>query len=131
MCDPSADPRSRLGRVFHARLLAADAERDAAAHALREHYAAGRLELDELEARLGRVYGARTHGQLARAFGRLPEAGARRRRLLLAYLAVAALLVGLLAWLAARRVVWPLVRLAVKLAVRRALFHRRRLLSRA
>ena len=45
-------------------LRASDAEREAAANALREHGAAGRLDVEELEQRVGAAYAARTHGEL-------------------------------------------------------------------
>jgi len=50
-----------------------DAERDAAAADLGEHYVAGRLTLDELHHRLGDVFSARTYGQLTRIMADLPR----------------------------------------------------------
>jgi hypothetical protein len=52
-----------------------DAERDAAATDLGEHYAAGRLTLDELDERLGAVFSAKTLGQLSRIMADLPGPG--------------------------------------------------------
>ncbi len=52
-----------------------DAERDAAATDLGEHYAAGRLTLDELNERLDSVFAAKTLGQLTRIMGDLPGPG--------------------------------------------------------
>jgi len=52
-----------------------DAERDAAATDLGEHYAAGRLTLDELNERLDAVFSARTFGQLNRIMADLPGPG--------------------------------------------------------
>jgi hypothetical protein len=52
-----------------------DAERDAAATDLGEHYAAGRLTLDELNERLDAVFSARTFGQLTRIMADLPWTG--------------------------------------------------------
>jgi len=49
-----------------------DAERDAAATDLGEHYAAGRLTLDELNERLDAVFAAKTNGQLIRIMADLP-----------------------------------------------------------
>jgi DUF1707 SHOCT-like domain len=49
-----------------------DAERDAAAADLGEHYAAGRLTLDELHERLGAVFSAKTYGQLGPVMADLP-----------------------------------------------------------
>jgi len=53
-----------------------DAERDAAAADLGEHYAAGRLSLDELSERLDAVFAAKTLGQLSSIMEDLP--GPRR-----------------------------------------------------
>jgi DUF1707 SHOCT-like domain len=52
-----------------------DAERDAAATDLGEHYVAGRLTLDELNERLDAVFSARTFGQLNRIMADLPGPG--------------------------------------------------------
>jgi hypothetical protein len=52
-----------------------DAERDAAAADLGEHYAAGRLNLDELHERLDAVLAAKTFGQLTRIMADLPGPG--------------------------------------------------------
>lgn len=49
-----------------------DAERDAAASDLGEHYAAGRLTLDELHERLDAAFSAKTLGQLTRVMADLP-----------------------------------------------------------
>lgn len=49
-----------------------DAERDAAASELGEHYAAGRLTLDELRERLDLVLAARTRGDLTHVLADLP-----------------------------------------------------------
>jgi DNA-binding MarR family transcriptional regulator len=46
---------------------AGDADRDAAAAALSEHFAQGRLTLDELDARLDAALTATTHGELSQA----------------------------------------------------------------
>src|SRR5260370_35818264 len=74
-------PRPRGGP--HA-LRIGDAERDAAAADLGEHYAAGRLTLDELNERLDAVFSSKTFGQLTRIMADLPGPGrllwrARRR----------------------------------------------------
>jgi DNA-binding PadR family transcriptional regulator len=53
-------------------LRAGDADRDAAAAALSEHFAQGRLTLDELNARLDAALTATTHGELSRATQDLP-----------------------------------------------------------
>jgi hypothetical protein len=55
-------------------LRAGDADRDAAAAALSDHFAQGRLTLDELNARLDAALTATTHGELSRATRDLPAA---------------------------------------------------------
>ena len=50
-----------------------DADRDAAAAALGEHFAQGRLTLDELDARLDATLTATTHGELSQATWDLPD----------------------------------------------------------
>ena len=60
-----------------------DADRDAAAGQLREHYAAGRLSLGEFQDRLDAVYRAQTARELGMATDSLPHEGVvipRRRR---------------------------------------------------
>lgn len=52
-----------------------DAERDAAAADLGEHYAAGRLNLDELNVRLDAVFSSKTFGQISRVMADLPGPG--------------------------------------------------------
>ena len=52
-----------------------DAERDAAAADLGEHFTAGRLTLEELHERLAAVFAAKTFGQLARIMSDLPGPG--------------------------------------------------------
>jgi hypothetical protein len=49
-----------------------DAERDAAAADLGDHFVAGRLSLDELHERLDDVFSAKTRGQLSRVMADLP-----------------------------------------------------------
>ncbi len=50
-----------------------DAERDAAAADLGEHFAQGRLTADEHAERLEQVWGAKTRGEIAPIFGDLPS----------------------------------------------------------
>jgi DNA-binding MarR family transcriptional regulator len=50
-----------------------DADRDAAAAALGEHFAQGRLTLDELDARLHATLTAATYGELSQATRDLPD----------------------------------------------------------
>jgi DNA-binding PadR family transcriptional regulator len=52
---------------------AGDADRDAAAAALGEHFAQGRLTLDELSSRLDATLAATTHGELSEAAQDLPD----------------------------------------------------------
>jgi DNA-binding MarR family transcriptional regulator len=52
---------------------AGDADRNAAAAALGEHFAQGRLTLDELNARLDATLTATTHGELSQAARDLPD----------------------------------------------------------
>jgi DNA-binding MarR family transcriptional regulator len=52
---------------------AGDTDRDAAAAALGEHFAQGRLTLDELNARLEATLTATTHGELSQAARDLPH----------------------------------------------------------
>jgi hypothetical protein len=52
--------------------LASDAERERCAQALRDHAAAGRLEVSELEERLSLAYGAKYRVQLRMALRHLP-----------------------------------------------------------
>jgi DNA-binding MarR family transcriptional regulator len=78
--DPMAPgPQMRIG----------DSDRDAAAAALGEHFAQGRLSLAELDERLGAAFTATTRGEISRATWDLPEVavlasppvvGLRRRR---------------------------------------------------
>ncbi len=54
-------------------MRASDAERELTADALREHFAAGRLDTDELAQRIDAVYAARTVKELAAALSDLPD----------------------------------------------------------
>jgi hypothetical protein len=54
-------------------MRASDADRDAATAALGEHFAQGRLTLDELSARLDVTLTATTHGELSQAAQDLPD----------------------------------------------------------
>lgn len=60
----AAGPGSRIG----------DSEREAAAASLREHYARGRLSLDEFQQRLDAVFAAKTNVDLAKITSDLPYA---------------------------------------------------------
>jgi hypothetical protein len=52
-----------------------DAEREAAAAEVREHFASGRLNQDELDERLTSVFAAKTRGDLNALFTDLPSGG--------------------------------------------------------
>ena len=54
-------------------MRAGDADRDAVAAALSEHFAHGRLTLDELTARLDATLTATTHGELSQVTWDLPD----------------------------------------------------------
>jgi Domain of unknown function (DUF1707) len=54
-----------------------DAEREAAAAEVREHFASGRLTQDELNERLDQAFAAKTRGDLNGVFTDLPSAGWR------------------------------------------------------
>ena len=64
------DPALRIGT----------AERERAASALSEHFAAGRIDQDELEERLTKAYAARTGADLIDLFTDLPGPAAPARR---------------------------------------------------
>jgi hypothetical protein len=59
---------------------ASDGERDAAVTALRDHAAAGRLALDELEERIQAALTATTRADLETLFADLPDSRRLRRR---------------------------------------------------
>jgi hypothetical protein len=62
-----------MGSGFEMRV--GHAERDAVATELREHYATGRLTLDELNERLDKAFAAKTKGDLNAIMTDLPSAG--------------------------------------------------------
>ena len=53
-------------------MFVGDHEREQAAATLREHYVGGRLTLDEVSERIGRVLAARSQAELRGAFSGLP-----------------------------------------------------------
>src|SRR5918995_6580469 len=57
-------------------LRASDTERESTVELLREHGAAGRLDVEELEQRVGAAYAARTRGDLATLLDDLPRSRA-------------------------------------------------------
>jgi Domain of unknown function (DUF1707) len=58
-------------------VLAGDSDRERAAAAVREHYARGRLTLDEVSERIGRILTARSQADLRVALSDLPRFGDR------------------------------------------------------
>ena len=69
-------PHGAAGEVPRAsgpEMRAGDADRDAAAAALAEHFAQGRLTIGELDERLGAVLAATTYGEISRATSDLPD----------------------------------------------------------
>ena len=54
-------------------MRASDSDREEVVTELRQHGATGRLELEELEQRIGAAYSARTNGELARLLEDLPR----------------------------------------------------------
>jgi hypothetical protein len=58
---------------FDKQVRVSDAERDAAAAELREHYAAGRLTTDELDERISQVFAAKTRGDVTDIMHDLPS----------------------------------------------------------
>jgi hypothetical protein len=59
-------------------LRASDDEREATVTQLRGHATAGRIDVEELEQRVGAAYAARTHGELAALLEDLPGRPAAR-----------------------------------------------------
>lgn len=74
-----AAPAQELGQDEPG-LRASDAEREATVEALREHGADGRLDVEELEQRLGAAYTATTRGELTTLLDDLPGSIAAPRR---------------------------------------------------
>lgn len=71
---PAPLDRHAAARPQRQAMRIGDAERDSAASELGDHFAAGRLTLDELHDRIDLVLAARTRGQLGRVMGDLPSA---------------------------------------------------------
>lgn len=88
MCHSRHHPRGPVERPVEDKrpqdptLRASDREREDTVTQLREHEAAGRLDVDELEERVGAAYAARTRGDLSTLLRDLP---ARPRREATAY----------------------------------------------
>ena len=62
-----------MSPIDPARLRLSDAERDAAAHDLGEHFAQGRLTQEEHAERLEAIWSAKTRGELPPLFADLPS----------------------------------------------------------
>jgi len=67
----SQESEQRHSSLRHATRIG-DTERDAAAQELGDHFAAGRLTIEELHERLSQVLSAQTRGQLIRVMADLP-----------------------------------------------------------
>jgi uncharacterized protein DUF1707 len=73
---PSATQQwTRRIRSSDQHLRVSDADRNAVAELLGQHYADGRLDQAEFDDRIGRTMAAKTRGDLAGLFDDLPEAG--------------------------------------------------------
>jgi hypothetical protein len=66
---------TRRIRYSDQHIRVSDAERNAVAELLGQHYADGRLDQAEFDDRVGRTMAAKTRGDLAGLFDDLPEAG--------------------------------------------------------
>ncbi len=82
MCTQSRQSRARgfaplfRGLYSDQQMRVSDAERQAAADRLAEHYADGRLDRAEFDERVGRAMSAKTQADLGALFADLPETGA-------------------------------------------------------
>ncbi|GGL06336.1 DUF1707 SHOCT-like domain-containing protein [Planomonospora parontospora] len=61
-------------------MRASDDDRDRVASVLREHYAQGRLTVEEFDERLEQLYASRTYGELATLTSDLPDVDLRAMR---------------------------------------------------
>ncbi|HWN01170.1 MAG TPA: DUF1707 domain-containing protein [Streptosporangiaceae bacterium] len=112
--DPASDQHMRVS----------DAERQAVADRLAEHFSSGRLDQAEFDERVGRAMSAKTRADLNGLFDDLPETGApaatdpsagqlRRRRRHPVLLAALIVFVAI----AAAHVVWPLLWIGFLVAI--------------
>ena len=112
--DPASDQHMRVS----------DAERQAVADRLAEHFSSGRLDQAEFDERVGRAMSAKTRADLNGLFDDLPETGApaatdpsagqlRRRRRHPVLLAALIVFVAI----AATHVVWPLLWIGFLVAI--------------
>lgn len=77
--DHTDDVRGRGGSPRDRRMRAADADREATAKVLRQHYSEGRLDAQEYDERIERCYAAKTLGELDELFVDLPRVDRRER----------------------------------------------------
>ena len=69
-------PGYRMAAAVHGNMRASDQDRERAAEVLKTGYADGRLDKDEYDEHLNRIYAARTVGDLATLTSQLPGGGA-------------------------------------------------------
>ena len=69
-------PGYRMATAAHGNIRASDQDRERAAEVLKGGYAEGRLDKDEYDEHLSRIYAARTVGDLATLTSQLPGGGA-------------------------------------------------------
>ena len=75
MSPTSSQQWTRRVRYSDQHLRVSDADRNAVAELLTQHYAEGRLDQAEFDERVGQTMAAKTRGDLAGLFDDLPEAG--------------------------------------------------------
>jgi hypothetical protein len=80
MCHSRHHHRRPAERLEDPGFRASDREREDTVAMLREHQAAGRLDVDELEERVGAAYAARTRGDLTALLRDLPSSLPARPR---------------------------------------------------
>ena len=117
MSTTSSQQWARRIRYSDEHIRVSDAERNAVAERLADHYSAGRLDQAEFDERVGRAMSAKTRADLSGLFADLPETGApavpgysrRRHRhpvLLVGLLVVVALLTAHVLWWTAVPLLW-------------------------
>jgi Domain of unknown function (DUF1707) len=75
MSPTSSQQWTRRIRYSDQNIRVSDADRNAVAELLTQHYAEGRLDQGEFDERVGRTMAAKTRGDLAGLFDDLPEPG--------------------------------------------------------
>lgn len=78
MCRTQRSDAARTSRIHADDIRPSDAEREEIVTQLRAHAGDGRLDVEELEARIARVYGARTRRDLVTVVKDLPRAPRER-----------------------------------------------------